>query len=254
MEDGAHARSQRRVDELMMDQADTLRNLLGRKTPVLQPVMGLAGRPEASLLAAALVDEAALEGSGGVVLDTSRDALVEAFNLKKRWDLCHYLSGDVSAQSLLLSWAQHRHLVPSARGIHQVGIGQVFNRSRLQKLLSGFAENGHEMYVTLAYEQSGMALSLCADAPQWLWLVEPSRASVTECYKALTQIGPVCGNMVHRVLVCRARGAGEADDVFAELEQATRHQLAQPLEYAGQYRGPSCARTLRARSRLEAII
>lgn len=238
----------------MMDQANTLRNLLGRKAPVLQPVMGLAGRPEASLLAAALVDEAAAEGLGGVVLDSGRDTLVEAFNLKKRWDLCHYLSGDVSAQSLLLGWGENRHLVPCARGIQQVGVGQVFNRDRLQKLLSGFAENGHEMYVTLGYEQAGIALTLCADAPQWLWLVEPSRASVTECYKALTHMSPVCGNMTHRVLVCRARNAGEADEVFSELEQATRQRLAQPLEYAGQYRGPSCARALRARNRLETII
>jgi hypothetical protein len=59
---------------------------------------------------------------------------------------------------------------------------------------------------------------------------------------------------VHRVLVCRARSAAQADDVFAELEHVTRPHLVQPLEYAGQYRGPSCARALRARSRLEAII
>ncbi len=238
----------------MKDQANTLRNLLGRKASVLQPVMGLAGRPDASLLAAAMVDEAVAEGSGGIVIDGGRDALVEAFNLKKRWELCHYLSGDVSAQSLLLSWGESRYLVPAARGINQVGVGQVINRSRFQKLLSGFADNGHEMYVTLSYEQAGMALSLCADAPQWLWLVEPNRTSVTECYKALTQIGPACGNMVHSVLVCRARSAAQADDVFAELEHVTRPYLSQPIEYAGQYRGPSCARSLRVRSRLEAII
>lgn len=238
----------------MMDQANTLRNLLGRRTPVLQPVIGLAGRPDTALLAAALVDEAVAEGGGGLVIDAGRDTLVEAFNLKKRWDLCHYLSGDVAAESVLLSWGEHRHLVPAARGMQQLGISQVLNRNRLQKLLLPFAQAGDEMYVAISHEQVGTASSLCADATQWLWLVEPNRTSVTECYKALTQIGAACGNMTHRVLVCRARSAGEADDVFAELEQVTRRHLAQPLEYAGQYRGPSCVRALRARSRLEAII
>lgn len=237
-----------------MDQADTLRNLLGQPALCLQPVIGDAGRPEASLLAAALAEEAALEGFGGLVIDGSRDVLVESLGLKKRYELAHYLSGDVNEEQVVLSWGQNRRLLPATRGIQQLGAGQVLYRRRFSDLFARTLGAGDDVYLSLSHAQAGIALSLCGNAPAWVWLVEPSRTSVTECYKAMSQTGPRCGNIVHRVMVSRAQRASQADDVFAELQAATRHLFAQPLEYAGQYRGAACARALRARHRIEAII
>lgn len=239
---------------MMADQANTLRNLLGQPSRVLQPVIGTAGMPYASFLAAALLDEAHAEGGGGLLLDGGRDALVDAFHLKKRYELAHYLSGDVDMQSVLLSWADRRQLLPATRGLAQLGASQVMHRQRLAALLTQAVGACDDVYVALSHSQAALALSLCGDAPQWLWLVEPSRVSVTECYKAMSLTGRACGNIVHRVVVCDARNGAQADDVFAELQQATHRLFAKPLEYAGQYRGPSCARALRVRSRLEALI
>ena len=73
-----------------MDQANTLRHLLGQPVLRLQAVIGDIGRPDAAQLAAALLDEAALEGGGGIVMDASRDSLVELLGLKKRYELAHW--------------------------------------------------------------------------------------------------------------------------------------------------------------------
>lgn len=237
-----------------MDQAKTLRTLLGQPVRCLQPVIGDAGAPDASLLAAALVEESVSEGFGGLVIDASRDVLVEKLGLKKRYELAHFLSGDVPGEAVLLPWGEGRCVLPATRGLHQLGAAQVLNRRRLADLLGRTLGVADDVYVSLSHAQAGLAQSLCGDAPVWVWLLQPSRTSVTECYKAMSLIGPGCGNIVHRVLVSRARSVAEADDVFAELQWATRHVFSQPLDYAGQYRGPSCARALRVRSRLEAII
>lgn len=237
-----------------MDQADTLRHLLKKPALHLVPVIGDVGRPDASHLAAALVEDHVAEGDRGLVVDASRDVLVEAFGLKKRYELTHYLNGDVPSQAVVLHWSERCALLPATRGLFQLGAAQRMHRQRFAALLQQQCEAGDGVYVAMAHPQAALALSLCADAPEWVWLVEPSRASVTECYKAMAQIGPGCGTIRHRVLVSRAQRVSQADDVFAELEHATRRFFSQPLEYAGQYRGPSCARRLRVRNRLEAII
>lgn len=237
-----------------MDQAKTLRQLLGQAPWCLQPVLGDADCLEVSLLAAQLLDLAAEQGSGGLVIDGSRDVLVEHLNLKKRYELHHYLSGDVGSEAVVLQWSAHAAVLPAHRGLSALSGQQVVNRHRLGQLLSRHLNACDEVYLSLGFSQWSLAADLALDAPQWLWVVQPNRTSVTECYKAMRHAASRCGNIAHRVWISQARSVAQADEVFAELEQATQRFFAQPLDYLGQYNGLPSARVLRTRNRLEALI
>ncbi|MCE2680954.1 MAG: hypothetical protein LW629_11045 [Burkholderiales bacterium] len=234
----------------MMDQANTLRNLLGTKGWPIVPVMGDMNRDDASLLAAFMVDAAAEEGNGGAVVDCARYGLVHQLKLKMRYDLSNCLNGDLPPEAVALGWGDRRVCLPSNRGLELLACTPLY-RQRLLHALSGLLNACDEVYVTLPFSHVEVACELSTQAPHWLWIVEPNSHSVTQCYKAMRHAALRCGKIAQRVLVARVKTASEADNVFAELEHATRHFFSGALEYAGQLSGPQVALALRARTRIE---
>ncbi|HEX4843682.1 MAG TPA: hypothetical protein VFV57_08415 [Limnobacter sp.] len=214
-----------------MDQANTLRKLLGQSRTHIVPVMGdMKMDYAACLVRLVLAHQASLKHTA-VVFDGSNQGLAQAAAASGQVDLLNFFNGQANLEDLVLQLGEGQYLVPA-----NLGLQALTQRPSWAGALLG---NLHRMpvtadrfYATLPYEAVALAHGLCPDEA-WHWVVQPTASSVTRVFQAMRTSKEVDQNIRHRVIVAGVKNAEEADHVFANLLESTAGFMAHPLQYAG---------------------
>ncbi|MCQ8897374.1 hypothetical protein NQT62_13110 [Limnobacter humi] len=214
-----------------MDQATTLRKLLGQTRPVITPILGDMGFDYAACLARFILERHARQHQNALVFDASVAGLRQLLPADRRQDVIEFFKGRLNLEDQVVELADGQYLSPAMHGLsalaHNVDQVDVL-LSRLHRL----PVTCDRHFATLPYESWKLAAKL-APSSDWYWVVQPTANSVTRVFQAIRNTCGVDQNIHHRVIVAGVKGTDEADHVFANLLETTSGFLSQPLQYAG---------------------
>lgn len=214
-----------------MDQAKTLRQLLGTSRPLISPILGDIGTNYAACLARFVLEQHACQHKTALLFDSSEHGLRELFSAHCRDDLIEFFKGRANLEDQVLELSAHQYVVIARQGLDVL----TRNPGQAEVLLGKLHRlpvTCDAFYATLPYEAWRLAAQL-APAAQWFWIVHPKANSVTRVFQGIRSSSGVDENCRHRVIVAGVRNTDEADHVFSNLLESTSHFLTQPLQYAG---------------------
>ncbi|HEX4880426.1 MAG TPA: hypothetical protein VFV39_11310 [Limnobacter sp.] len=230
-----------------MDQANTLRKLLGQGRTHIAPVMGDMKLDYAACLMRLVLEHQASLGHVAVVFDGSHLGLANALGNPSRLDLLNFFNGHASLEDVVLQLGERQYLVPATLGLQALTQRPAWARALLGNL-HRLPVTADRFYATLPYEAVTLAQGLSA-GETWYWVVHPTASSVTRVFQALRTSKEVDQNIRHRVIVAGVKNADEADHVFANLLESTSGFWSQALQYAGHMPALSAGRPLSQVSR-----
>ncbi|HEX4917754.1 MAG TPA: hypothetical protein VFV43_07650 [Limnobacter sp.] len=214
-----------------MDQANTLRKLLGQNRTCIVPVMGDMKMDYAACLMRLVLEHQACLKHTSVLFDGSNQGLPHAMAVSGRVDLLNFFNGQASLEDLVLQLDEGQYLVPANLGLQALTQRPSWAGALLGNL-HRLPVTADRFYATLPYEAVALAHGLCPDEA-WHWVVHPTSSSVTRVFQAIRTSKEVDQNIRHRVIVAGVKNAEEADHVFSNLLESTAGFMAQPLQYAG---------------------
>ena len=215
-----------------MDQAKTLRRLLGQRKTAVHSVFCDVANGHGAELASLFLEGAAAGGTNTVLIDGERNGVSKLRALRVKYEMDHVLSGAVSLEDVCLPTGPFQWVIPAYRGIKTMQVQL--------RLAHQFLQSLHRLPVTpdllaacVTADSLQVAVELCAHAGYWYWVVEPTSQSVTTVYAGLKEISAQYPDITHYLLVVEAADCHEADHVFSNLTDVSRKFLETPLEYAG---------------------
>lgn len=214
-----------------MDQAKTLRKLLGQARPVITPILGDLQQDYAACLGRFILEQQARLGANSLLLDGSERGLNALVEAGPQQDLLGFLQGRRNLEDLTTLLAKQQYLVPARLGLSALGKAPAQAQMLLGKLHRLPVTCDH-LYATLDYTAHALAHAFSEEG-EWLWIVQPTAQSVTQVYSAIRSSGGVSEFVQHRVIVAGVRSVSEADHVFANLQDTTARFLGKPLQYGG---------------------
>lgn len=214
-----------------MDQADTLRHLLGQKQATIYPILGDMGVDYAACLGRFVLEQQARQGRMAVLFDGSNQGLQPLLPPASRSDLIDFFSRKHNLEDLVVQLADGQYLVAANQGLQALAQKPEQSAALLGKL-HRMPVSCDRHYATLPYEAVSLARAF-APADDWIWVVQPTARSVTRAFQAIRSSKGVDENIRHRVIVAGVKDTDEADHVFANLLESTAKYLANPLQYAG---------------------
>jgi len=212
-----------------MDQARTLRKLLGQAQAVIHPILGDLNSPYVGRLAQQVLLQHAAQGDNSLLFDAAPP-------LTPRYDLIDFFQGRRSLEDLVHSLDEHRHVVPATKGLSALMMHPAEAPALLNKL-HRLPVTTDKLYATLSARAWELACRF-APADDWLWLVSPTSQSVTDTFQAIRRACGICQQAQHRIIVVGGRNADEADHVYASLLDTTLGFLGKPLQYCGHIPSP----------------
>lgn len=225
-----------------MDQAKTLRHLLGRQGATIHPIMGDMACDYAACLSRFVLEQQARQGREAVVFDGSSAGLAQLLPVHHRPDLIEFFEGRRNLEDQVLELAAGQYLVVAANGLAALARKPKQATALLGKL-HRMPVNCDRLYATLPYEAVSLARAF-SPHDDWYWVVQPTAQSVTRAYRGLQSSKGGDENIHHRVIVAGVRNTDEADHVFANLLESTSHFMASPLQYAGHLPALQAGRAL----------
>jgi len=218
-----------------MDQARTLRQLLGQTLTTIHPILGSLGSPTVGKLARQIMLEHAQAGDDTLLFDASPQPA-------RPQDLLQFFQGRAHLEDLVFCVGEHLHMVPAAQGLRAL-MQHPEQAPVLLQNLHRLPLTCDRMYATLSPKAWALA-SRFAPSGDWIWLVQPTRQSVTTTFQSIRQAAAVCKDAQHRIIVEGGRGADEADHVYASLLETTLGLLSKPLQYCGHIPTPDSQQAL----------
>ena len=214
-----------------MDQAKTLRHLLGQQKATIHPILGDLEYNYAACLGRFILEQQAAQSHTAILFDGSANGLVQLIADASRKDLLLFFQGQANLEDQVAILAEGQYLVPSAKGLSALADQPEQSRVLLGKL-HRLPVTADMLYATLPYEATRLASAFLPEG-DWFWVIQPTASSVTRAFQGLRSSKGVGENIQHRVIVAGVRNANEADHVFANLLETTTPFLNKPLQYAG---------------------
>lgn len=214
-----------------MDQAKTLRHLLGRKHATIHPILGDMACDYAACLGRFVLEQQARQDRFAVLFDGSVAGLLQLLPSGASTDLIEFFNGKLNLEDQVVQLAQGQYLVVASQGL-QALVQKPAQATALLGKLHRMPVSCDRYYATLPYEAVALAQAF-SPGDEWYWVVQPTARSVTRAFQAIRTSKGVDENIQHRVIVAGVKDANEADHVFANLSESTSHLLANPLQYAG---------------------
>ena len=214
-----------------MDQAKTLRHMLGRKHATVNPIMGDMACDYSACLGRFVLEQQARQNHAAVLFDGSTSGLLQLLPRGSQTDLIEFLNGKSNLEDQVVELAKNQYMVVAGKGLHALSQNPVQAKALLGKL-HRMPVSCDRYYVTLPYEAVALAQAF-SPRDEWYWVVQPTAKSVTRAFQAIRTSKGVDENIQHRVIVAGVKDANEADHVFANLSESTSCLLVNPLQYAG---------------------
>lgn len=214
-----------------MDQANTLRHLLGQKISTVHPILGDMGTDYAACLGRFVLEQQARQGRIAALFDGSIAGLQQLLQAGARSDLIDFFKQRSNLEDLVVQLAEGQYLIAASQGLHALAKKPAQSEALLGKL-HRMPVSCDRHYATLPYEAVQLAQAFCP-RDDWFWVVQPTARSVTRAFHAIRSSKRVDENIHHRVIVAGVRDTDEADHVFANLLESTSHFLVNPLQYSG---------------------
>ena len=214
-----------------MDQAKTLRHLLGQQAKTIHPILGDMGADYAACVGRFVLEQQARQDRAAVLFDGSVQGLGQLLVSSRNSDLIEFLNGKGSLEDQVVKLAEHQYLVVAHQGLSAL----VENASAADALLGKLHRmpvSCDRFYATLPYHGVALA-SAFSPHDEWYWVVQPTARSVTAAFQAIRSTRTNSENTQHRVIVAGVKNTDEADHVFANLLESTARYLGKPLQYAG---------------------
>lgn len=215
-----------------MDQAKTLRRMLGVDRPLMTPIFGDLQEVYAVCIARLVLEQHAQHHNTALLFDASEHGLKMLYPKSQAVpDLLTFFQGRNNLEDLVMPLAERQYWVPAHEGLLALS-----KKPQQADVLLG---NLHRLpvscdyfYATLSYEAWTLAERL-APASEWFWVVQPTAHSVTQVFQGIRHSSGVDENCQHRVIVAGVKNTDEADHVFSNLLDSTMRFVAKPLQYAG---------------------
>jgi MinD-like ATPase involved in chromosome partitioning or flagellar assembly len=230
-----------------MDQANTLRHLLGQQHAVIHPILGDMGSDYAACLGRFVLEQQAQRDRVVALFDGSSEGLLQLLPQGARHDLIEFFNGKFNLEDQVVQLGDRQYLVPAKLGLQALARKPAQVQALLGKL-HRMPVSCDRYYATLPYEAVDLAQAL-SPHDEWYWVVQPTARSVTRAFHAIRSSKGVDENIQHRVIVAGVKSTDEADHVFANLLESTSSLLATPLQYAGHLPALAPGRALNQVSR-----
>ncbi|WP_313952749.1 AAA family ATPase [Accumulibacter sp.] len=220
--------------ELRGDQAAGLRRLFSR--PSLRVVTFAAGSIGVgkSVLVANLAASLARQGKDVLVVDENTDDNIAAyFGALARYDLQQVIDREKSLSEVILPVAPGVRVLPAARVIKQLAR---LSAAEQRILLESLGQIGRPADVVLVDSSLDHPLGfspLGLAAHEAVIVVSPNGASITEAYALIKKVSLAYSRKHFRILVNKARAAGEARAVYDNLAEVAHSRRLACLDYAG---------------------
>lgn len=214
-----------------MDQANTLRHLLGQKIATIHPILGDMAADYAACIGRFVLEQQAQQGRVAALFDGSNGGLQQLLPPGSRSDLIDFFNQKLNLEDQVVQLAEGQYLIAAGKGLHALAQKPAQSAALLGKL-HRMPVSCDRYYATLPYEAVALARSFCP-REDWYWVVQPTARSVIRAFQAIRTSKGVDENIHHRVIVAGVKDTDEADHVFANLLESTSHLLANPLQYAG---------------------
>ena len=214
-----------------MDQAKTLRHLLGRPSVTVNPIIGDMEFNYAACVGRFLLEQQARLNRAAVLFDGSADGLLQLIANDSRYDLIDFFNRKTNLEDQVLELAKNQYLVPAAQGLDVLSKNPA-QAALLLNNLSRLPVSCDHHYVTLPYEAVALAQAF-SPRDEWYWVVQPTAKSVTRAFQAIRTSKGLDETIQHRVIVAGVKSVNEAGCVFANLSESTSSLLANPLQYVG---------------------
>lgn len=210
-----------------MDQAESLRSLLGQAQFNIEPILADVGSSYLKPLCQALLKQHAKSGSGSLIFDGG--FLVA--DPQRKHDLLTVLENRVSLEDIAKPLLPNQFLVQAIQAF--AGLSASLESVKLfEKKMHRLPGTCDFLYATLAKPQIALAERL-AKNKACFWLVEPTSKSVTETFKAIRYSERLENAMKHRIIVVGSSSVQQADDVFASLQDVLPGSDSTALQYCG---------------------
>jgi MinD-like ATPase involved in chromosome partitioning or flagellar assembly len=214
-----------------MDQANTLRHLLGQRHALIHPIMGDMASDYAACLGRLVLEQQARQSRVAVLFDGSSAGLPQLLPATARHDLIDFFNGKHNLEDQVVQLGEGQYLVVAKQGLQALAQKPAQAAALLGKL-HRMPVSCDRFYATLPYEAVALARAF-SPQDEWYWVVQPTARSVTRAFQAIRSSKGVDENIQHRVIVAGVKNTDEADHVFANLLESTSQFLVNPLQYAG---------------------
>jgi MinD-like ATPase involved in chromosome partitioning or flagellar assembly len=214
-----------------MDQAKTLRHLLGQFSATIYPILGDMSQDYAACLARFVLEQQAKRGRTALLFDGSEEGLSNLFLMQQNNDLIEFFNGTRNLEDQVMKLGERQYLVAANQGLAAL-VCKPERSSTLLGKLNRIPVTIDRHYATLSYEATNLA-HVFSPRNEWYWVVQPTARSVTQVFQAMCSSKGGDKNIRHRVIVAGVRNTDEADHVFSSLLESTSRILFNPLQYAG---------------------
>lgn len=214
-----------------MDQANTLRQLLGQRRAVIHPILGDMASDYAACIGRFVLEQQARHDRTAVLFEGSKRGLLQLSINGVQSDLVEFLHGRISLEDQVMQLADNQYVVAASKGL-QVLVQKPEKASLLLNKLHRMPVSCDRYYATLPYDAVALAHAF-SPCDEWSWVVQPTVKSVTRTFQAIRSSNAINENIHHRVIVAGVKNTDEADHVFANLLESSSSFLAYPLQYAG---------------------
>ena len=144
--------------ELMhMDQANTLRHLLGQQHAVIHPILGDMGSDYAACLGRFVLEQQAQRDRVTALFDGSSEGLLQLLPQGARHDLIEFFNGKLNLEDQVVQLGDRQYLVPAKLGLQALagGLVGVFGGLRKTSSLVKLAESDPRAAAVISYVPEG---------------------------------------------------------------------------------------------------
>lgn len=210
-----------------MDQAGTLRALLGQTKYNIEPIIADVGSIYLRPLCQALLKYNARVELGSLIFDGG--FLVREPSRQR--DLMRVLENRASLEDISKALLPNQYLVQAVQAFSYL--------TSHSHAMSGFEKKMHRLpghcdnlYATLSQSQVVLATRF-AKKGSCYWLVEPTSKSVTGTFRAIRYSIKRADHLQHRIIVVGVSEVAQADEVFARFQEVISKDDSSTLQYCG---------------------
>lgn len=217
------------------DQASGLRRLFGRRRQRVVTFTAAGDGVGKTLLVANLAAAIASQGRSVLVVDENAgtDDVVGAFGARATLDLLDAIQGRRDLDDVLVGVDVGVRVLPAARAVNALGQLTAAQQESLLRAVAGLAVPPDVILVDAAHDHPLGFSPFGLAAPETVLVLSASGASITATYSLIKQVAQRYGRRQFRVLINKARGIDEAEQVYANLAHVAAQREVASISLAG---------------------